>query len=275
MRPGQARYSVLMSVYAGDRADWFALALDSMLGQTLPPAQVVVVLDGPVSGAVRRVLAERESAHPGLLDIVPLARNQGLGPALRQGVLACREEWIARMDADDYAAPQRCLRQWTAAQNRDADIVGCDAAEFTGAPGNEIARRVFPETHEELLRFAKRRTPFAHPAVWMRRRNVLLAGNYREAPLLEDYDLFVRMFRTGARACSLAEPLVSVRVNPGFYKRRGGLTYLRTLLAFNLWQYRSGFSGLSDCCVRSCANIVSCALPPSLRYWMYRRILRK
>ena len=42
-------YSVLMSCYAKDRPEWLALALKSMAAQTVAPAEIVLVFDGPLS----------------------------------------------------------------------------------------------------------------------------------------------------------------------------------------------------------------------------------
>ena len=267
-------YSMLISVYAKDCADWLSFALDSVFAQTLPAKEVVLVKDGPLTDELERQIALKAAAHLELRTVA-LPENRGLGEALRVGVEACQCEWIARMDADDYSAPERCKLQFDALAREKADIVGCDVNEFTGDLANVIDKRVFPTTHEALVRFGKRRTPFAHPAVIMRKSLVLLAGNYRHAYLHEDYDLFIRLLQCGGRSCSLAQPLVSMRVNKDFIARRGGLTYLRELLRFNRKQLGSGWMSFGDFAVRSSANVVSCLTPTRLRAFLYRHFLRK
>ena len=49
-------YSVLMSVYAKDQPDFLRTAIDSMLCQTVPPAQFVLVCDGPLTPALDEVI---------------------------------------------------------------------------------------------------------------------------------------------------------------------------------------------------------------------------
>ncbi|MEG1775827.1 MAG: glycosyltransferase [Clostridia bacterium] len=269
-----AAYSMLMCVYAKDRPDWLHFALDSVFAQTLPAAEVVIVKDGPLTDELELVLTQAAANHP-TLRFIALPANRGLGEALRVGVEACQYEWIARMDADDYASPERCKLEFEALEREHADIVGCDVNEFVGTVDHVIDQRTFPTSHEALVRFAKRRTPFAHPAVIMRKSLVLKAGSYQSAYLHEDYDLFIRMLSAGGRSCSIAKPLVSVRINEDFIARRGGLKYLRALLRFNRKQLKSGWMSFADFAARSAANTVSCLMPTRLRALLYRRFLRK
>ena len=271
----QISYSVLMSVYQKDNPDWLDIAMESMLQQSCPPSEFVLIEDGPLTEGLHTVIKSKQAAYPGILRTVPLERNQGLGLALRRGVEECRYEWIARMDSDDYAQPNRIEKQLAAAQQHMADIVGSDVYEFQGELTNRTALRAFPETHEELMRFARRKTPFAHPSVLMKKRRVLAAGNYTDAYLHEDYDLFLRMLAGGSRGYTVKEPLILMRVNDNFYARRGGIRYLVCLLRFNWKSYQNRWMGAGDFVVRSGGNILVCLLPNRLRIWIYKNLLRK
>ncbi|MBQ8698598.1 MAG: glycosyltransferase, partial [Schwartzia sp.] len=72
------KYSVLMAVYRKDNPEYFAIALDSMIHQTVPPDEIVIVKDGPITEELQAVIDERKG---GLVDIreVALEQNQGLG----------------------------------------------------------------------------------------------------------------------------------------------------------------------------------------------------
>lgn len=271
----QMPYSVLMSVYQKDRPAPLEMALDSMLQQSIPPAELILVEDGPLTQALYDVVERKQAAYPDILHRVTLKQNQGLGPALRRGVEECRCEWIARMDSDDYSRPDRIEKQLAAARQHSADIVGSDAYEFQGELLNRTALRSFPENHEDLVRFARRKTPFVHPSVLMKKSRVLAAGNYTDAYLHEDYDLFLRMLADGSRGYTVKEPLVSVRVDEKFYARRGGIGYLRHLLCFNWKAYQNHWMGIGDLVVRSGGNILVCLLPNRLRTWVYKNCLRR
>jgi hypothetical protein len=64
--------------------------------------------------------------------------------------------------------------------------------------------------------------------VMLRRELAILAGNYRYFPWFEDYDLWVRMIKRGARCANHPDVLVDARVGSGMYGRRRGLDYIRS-----------------------------------------------
>lgn len=268
-------YSVLMSVYKKDDPTWLEVAMKSMLEQTLPPYEFILVEDGPLPQTLRKVIAQKRREYPHIVRCVQLRENQGLGLALRRGVEECRCEWIARMDADDYAKADRVEKQMAAALSQGADIVGSDIYEFENDISQITTLRTFPEEAEELNRFARRKTPFAHQSVLMKKSRVLAAGNYADAYLHEDYDLFLRMIADGCRGYTVKEPLVFARVNDNYYERRGGFFYLCTMLRFNCHSYRKGWIGAIDFLVRSCGNILVCSVPNRARVWIYKRCLRR
>lgn len=267
-------YSVLMSCYAKDRPGWLSLALESMAGQTLRPTEVVLVFDGPLTEGLVAVVDAFDAAHPGLLVRVPLERNVGLGPALNAGLLRCSCEVVARMDADDFSRPARLERQ-LAKLAEGYDMVGCNATEFSGDIDSPNSERVMPETHDEIIRFAKRRAPFVHPAFVVRRSSLEAVGGYRSVPYAEDFDLFIRLLRAGFRGYNLQEPLVAVRVDDDVYRRRGGLGYARDMLSFNALELREGWFSPAEFLVRSAANVGVALIPNGARDLVYKRLLRR
>lgn len=268
-------YSVLMSVYEKDRPDWFEIAVESMARQSLPPQEILIVEDGPLPVSLQEAEKRCCQRFPGLIRCISRPERQGLAMAMQYGVPLCSCEWIARMDADDFSDERRCEEELLLAEKVGADIVGCDCEEFIGEVEHAVARRVFPAEHDELIRFSRRKTPFCHPAVMMKKTAVLRAGNYREVYLLEDYDLFVRMLATGAVGCTVKKTLYHVRVGSDFYARRGGIRYVASLLNFNIRLFRNGWMNLSDFLIRSAGNILVGLAPGSVRSWFYRRFLRK
>lgn len=271
------KYSVLMCVYYKDNPEWLEIAIEAMLNQTVKPDEFVIVEDGPIADNLQAVVEKHCAQTQGLYNVVKLEKNCGLGEALRIGVLNCHNEWIARMDADDYSVPERIEKQFRAAKEHNADMIGSDVAEFVGEPDKEHVKalRVFPEKHEDLVKFGRRRTMFCHPAILMKKSQVLAAGNYQTAYLHEDFDLFIRMLQDGCIGYTVKEPLVYMRVNEDFYRRRGGWVYLKALLKFNVRQWRAGWMKFPDFIIRSCANVIFCLLPNGVRDFLYRNVLRK
>ena len=118
------RYSALMSVYEKEKPEYLKASIQSMLDQTVPPADFVIVCDGPLSPELTEVLEVFRAERPQLFQIVPLEKNGGLGPALNEGMKYCKYSLIARMDSDDISMPKRCERQLACMEDGDYALVG-------------------------------------------------------------------------------------------------------------------------------------------------------
>jgi glycosyltransferase involved in cell wall biosynthesis len=234
-------FSLLVSVYDGDRPDYIRRALRSAVDeQTVRPDQVVIVRDGPVRDEIARCLDEFRRTSPVPVSYIPLPSNGGLGPALDEGLTASWFDVVARMDADDVAMPYRFEVELPLIQ--DADIVGAGLLEFVADTDDIVGQRVPPTEPGQIQRYARMHDPFNHPTIVYRRHAVLAAGGYGEFPLMEDYALFARMLAGGARAVNVAEPLVFYRVGSEAFKRRGGTRLLRSELRLQREFRRRGFT---------------------------------
>ncbi|RFU38193.1 glycosyltransferase [Actinomadura logoneensis] len=233
-------FSLLMTVYGGDRPDYLRDAFHSAVhDQVLRPDQVVLVQDGPVSPELARCLEELVRSSPVEVTFVGIEVNRGLGPALDLGLSACRHDIVARMDADDVAMPHRFAVQVPIVRD-GADLVGAGLLEFGRSLDDIVGLRTPPSSPSDITRYARLHDPFNHPTVVYRRRAVYAAGGYGDLPLMEDYWLFVRMIANGARVVNVAEPLVHYRVGDGAYERRGGRELLRSELRLQREMLRAG-----------------------------------
>ena len=197
-------YSVLMSVYRKEKAEYLQIAMDSMWNQTAPTDDFVLICDGPLTEELDTVIFEMKEKHTDALNVIRFEKNMGLGRALQVGVNACKNELIARMDSDDISLPDRCEKELAFFETHpDVSIVGGVIEEFTDiTPGafvpNEIkTKRVVPETAEEIALFAKKRNPFNHPSVMYCKEAVLAAGNYQDVRYMQDYYLWIHMLIAG------------------------------------------------------------------------------
>lgn len=268
-------YTVLMSLYAKERPEYLKESIDSMLAQTVPPTEIVMVKDGPLTDELEAVLLDYDSAHPKLFNFVSYAKNRGLGYALQQGMLACSNEIVARMDTDDVARPDRMEKQ-LAALDGGLDMVGSDVSEFIDSPDKPVATTELPKGLDAILAYSKRRNPFRHPPMTFRKLKVMEAGNYSSDFLyFEDWDLFNRMLACGCRADNLGEPLVAMRVSEDFYARRGGVQYLKYAKAFKRAQVERGYFTERDYVCSYVPHALVCLMPNSLRSLIYRILLRR
>lgn len=267
-------YSVLLSIYAKEKSGYLRQALDSMLAQTVAPAEIVMVKDGPLTAELDAVLGEYDRMNPGLFKFVSYRENHGLGYALREGALACSNEIIARMDTDDIAMPDRMEKQLAAIEG-GLDMVGSQVVEFVDSPDKPIAATNLPEGMDTIVAYSKRRNPFRHPPMTFKRSKVLEAGNYSpEFLFFEDWDLFNRMLSIGCCADNIHEPLVAMRVSEDFYTRRGGLAYLKHAWRFKVGQVRNGWFNPVDFIASFVPHAVACLMPNGLRAFVYKHMLR-
>lgn len=274
MKPSQ--YSVLMSVYAKENPDWMYAAVLSMLDQTVPPAEFVIVEDGPLTEGLHKVIKGFERSHPGLFRIVSYPENRGLGYALSEGMKACTMPVVARMDSDDLSKPNRMEMQLSLMRERDLDMVGSQVIEFIDTPNNPVALTDLPKGHNAIIAYSKRRNPFRHPPMTFKRSKVMEAGNYSSDFLyFEDWDLFNRMLAIGCRAENIHEPLVAMRVSADFYARRGGAAYLRHAWRFKKAQVARGWFSMMDFAASFLPQAVVCLMPNGMRSVVYTKLLRR
>lgn len=248
------KYSVLMSVYKNDKIDYLCLAIESMLKQTVFPDQFVIVEDGPVPKEIDDAIINYSKSYSNLFSIVRLEKNGGLGNALNQGLKVCRNELIARMDADDISKTNRCeLQLSTFSNNPNLGILGAQIDEFINDTTNVISKRIVPTKYEDILKFARRRSPFNHPTVMYRKSVIEQLGGYIAYGRKEDLDLFIRALNEGVYAQNTLESLLYYRTsNDNLQRRRSWVNckeYIQIMNGFrkkgyiNIFDYAYVFMG--------------------------------
>ena len=269
-------YSVLMSVYHKEKAEYLKQAMDSIWSQTIPTDDFVLVCDGPLNAELDTVIENMQAAHPGTLNVVRLEKNRGLGNALNIGIKECKHELVARMDSDDISRADRCERQLKVFQTHpDVSVVSGIVEEFTSVTDQIEARRVLPETQDQILAFAKKRNPFNHPCVMYKKSAVETTGGYQDFYLLEDYYLWIRMLQKGSTGYNLQEPLLWMRAGSDMYKRRAGWKYAKSQKALFKYMKDSGFISEGQYMKSTITRTASSLMPNGLREFAYKKVLRK
>lgn len=268
-------YSVLMSVYHKEKPEYLRESMESIYNQTIPTDNFVLVCDGPLNPPLDEVIAEMQEKFGDRLYVHRLAKNGGLGNALNEGIKHCKNELVARMDSDDIAYPDRCEKQ-IAVFNTLSEVSICSGIveEFTTDPNTVDTKRVPPETHAEIVEFAKKRNPFNHPCVMYKKSAVEAVGSYQDFYLLEDYYLWLRMLMAGYQGYNIQEPLLHMRAGSNMYKRRAGWKYAKTQAKLFKFMKQQGFIGEGQY-IKSCVIRSGSALAPNwLRKFMFEKVLR-
>ena len=268
-------YSVLMSVYVKEKAEYLRTAMDSIWNQSIGTDDFVLVCDGPLNDELDEVIEEMQTKHSEL-HIVRLEKNGGLGNALNIGIKECKNELVARMDSDDISRPDRCERQLAVfLSHPEVSVVSGIVEEFSTSTEVIEARRVLPEKQEDIIAFAKKRNPFNHPCVMYKKTAVEEAGGYQDFYLLEDYYLWIRMLQKGFVGYNLQEPLLWMRAGSEMYKRRAGWKYAKSQKALFKYMRDSRFISESQYVMSLITRSASSLLPNRARELIYKRVLRK
>lgn len=270
----EMKYSVLMSVYNKENAEYLKLAVDSMLNQTVKPDQFVLVEDGPLTESLDAVIAMYEN-NP-LFCIVKLEENRGLGTALDEGLKYCRNELVARMDSDDISLPQRCEKELALfAEDPDLDIVSGSIAEFETDPSNIQSHRVVPSEDPEIRKQMRRRSAFNHPAVMYRKSAVLRCGGYGGSLRKEDHDLFSRMVNMGCHARNLQEDILLYRTGENAIRRRKSWKNVSSYLEVMWVTYKRGYCSLWDVIYVDAAQLFYFVAPVGLINILLKKFFRR
>jgi glycosyltransferase involved in cell wall biosynthesis len=264
--------SVLMTTYHGERADRLARSLESMFGQTVPPGELVLVLDGGVGATQEAVIAKYSNdGRIPAVKVVRLPNNVGLGSALAFAQEHCSGDWIMRMDSDDISVSNRIEVQLCyAREHPNVDLIGGWAEEFfEDTPETRIKNA--PADEHDLVRKLRWRNIIVHPSVMLRASTMRRVGGFRgRFPYLEDWDLFVRMTLDKARLIVLPQVLVRVNTSHDQTARRGGWRYAISDLRFRTFCWRSGFLRFHQYIAITPATIGYRLAGGTMRNYLYR-----
>jgi glycosyltransferase involved in cell wall biosynthesis len=189
--------TVLLSVH--NAGQYLRDAVQSILNQTFTDFEFLIINDGSTDNSLE-VLNEFAQRDP-RIRIVSRA-NRGLTRTLNEGINLARGEFLARMDGDDIALPDRLQKQVQYLQsNPECELVGCRvlSVDPQGFPIREICQE---QTHDEIdSALMNRGWPLVHPAVTMRTATLRDMHGYREKYRTnQDHDLFLRLAERGKLA---------------------------------------------------------------------------
>ena len=267
-------FSVIMPVYKGDPPSHFDEALKSVFNQTLKANEVVVIQDGPIPDSLESVLTHWKEKIPELNHVV-LEVNQGLSSALNAGIEAAKHEWLARMDADDVCKLDRFEKQLALiASDPDLSILGSWITEFDEKMEEEFSVRKLPETHEEILAYAKWRCPFNHMTVMYKKSALKKLGKYKNYGAVgDDYELWARFLVNGYKSANIQETLVDARTGKDFFSnRRRGMKYFKNELREINDLYRLKLIGPAHYVFHFTTKAIVRFSPPFLVKFIYKGI---
>lgn len=233
--------SVICTVYNGER--YLQEMIDSIRQQSLRDFEFVIVDDGSTDGT--REILTRAQSDPRIKVIFEkrTGRAQALNIAWRNG----RGPYVANIDADDLAAPNRLETQVRFLQeNPDVGMVSSDCRFIYEDDGVTVSEKIGrpPVDDQALRQILVRACPIVHSTVMMPRHVLESLGGYNEAYTTAiDYELWIRI-GTHYRLANIPQVLATRRMhaNRHFAKRGESWTKMQSVmkLRWHAWQEFSG-----------------------------------
>ncbi len=200
--------SVIMPVYNG--ADYLVDAVDSIIGQTYQDFELVIINDCSTDDTEEII----QSYHDKRIVYLKNEENLGVARTLNRGLDIAKGEYIARMDADDIARPERLLIQKDYMESHpEVDVLATSSQSFNEAG---VLFEGHTSTDEEILKLDFLFScGICHPTVMMK-RETLERLNLRydhDFNKVEDYDLWCRMIDLGCVIRSIDKILLDHRLH--------------------------------------------------------------
>ena len=207
--------SVVLAAHDAER--FLDAAVRSVLRQTFAELELVVV-DDASQDSTPELLAAYEDAR---IVVLRNDERKGLAASLNLALDHARGRYVARLDADDVAMPDRLERQLARIRGTDGVAVLGSAVCELGADGRLGAVHTMPASTLAVRWHCLFSSPFFHPTVLVDRELLEREGLRYDPSYLEseDYDLWARLLRVGEGANDVA-PLVLYRVHPAQASQR-------------------------------------------------------
>jgi len=211
--------SIALPVFNAEKT--LAIAIRSILNQTYPHWELIIVDDGSTDGSLTIARNYKESR----IRILGDGKNRGISFRLNEAIHTGFGKYFARMDADDVAFPRRIEAQVDYLESHpQVDLLGTGRLVFDG---KGIIQGIVPvqETHESITSKPWSGFNLAHPT-WMGKRELFLVKGYRTlADKAEDQDFLFRNYKTSRFAC-LPGILLGYKENPRSLKKMLNARYV-------------------------------------------------
>jgi glycosyltransferase involved in cell wall biosynthesis len=205
-----------------------ALAIRSILQQSFEDFELLLCDDGSTDGSLE---IARSFKDPRVI-VWSDGNRRRLAARLNECIDRARGFYLARMDADDVAFPDRLATQLRfLGQRREVDLCGGQALVF-GAKGAALWRFSPPARHRSIVHQPFRGFPLWHPT-WMGKTEWFRRWRYKETALLgQDQELLLRSYEQSCFA-NVAEIVLGYRQEHVSLKKLARYKLLWTKFVFD------------------------------------------
>ncbi|HEY5541319.1 MAG TPA: glycosyltransferase [Coriobacteriia bacterium] len=227
-------------------SDFVVAAIRSVLAQTDPDFEIIVIDNGSTDGTDTAVAAIGDPRIE-----YRWQEDSGLPAESRnKGVEIATGEWVCFLDADDTWVPSKLARVAEAIAADPSVSMVCHDVRQVDLMGREIKRRAYTLDGRSLAEQLLYRGDFLTTSATCVRRDVLAAVQGFDVRsdyfTVEDYDLWLRLAENGARLAMISEPLGDLLVHPGGASRDLVRNYDALMRVFDDHASRAAAAGSLD-----------------------------
>ena len=216
--------AVLMSIYKNETVSNFHRVMSSVWdNQTYKPKEIILVQDGPLYEALDEAIGQWKCKLGNILILVRNDVNIGLTKSLNKGIAYVTSTYIARMDIDEVAKPNRFELQVAYLKNNPSiDILG-GASEHYNENGEYVYTKHHPITPSEARKQIAKLCPLSHSCVMMK-TSLFHSGllkydeRYRNS---QDIALWFDAMAAGCNIANLPNVIMETYDDDGLFQRRG------------------------------------------------------
>ena len=212
---------VIQAICATDSGPYLKEAIESILNQTYPVSNYIIVEDGQLPRQLRKILHH----YSNCLKLIQNSERKGLAGSLNTAIRYSDADILVRMDSDDISEINRIQRLMDEFESDpDLLVVGSGANEIDWK-GNVFFTKQMPKSRDKILKMAPTRPPFIHVSTAFRRTFFNLVGEYDDRYYkAQDYELWARTIvhypQLLKRMRNIDDPLINVRLPQNFWSKR-------------------------------------------------------
>jgi len=257
--------SVVMPAY--NAGDFLCPAVDSILSQTYKNFELIIVNDASTDGTSKILNSYKKSDKR--VKVFTNKTKHGVSKSASLGISKARGEFIARMDADDIASPNRLQKQVTfLLKNKSVVAVG-GQCELIDKNGVKIGEKRFPTDDKHIKSMIFANVPLQQPTLMVNRS--LTPADFtwydKDFSSAEEIELIFKLFRLG-EVRNVKDVVLKYRMhshNTSLIDPRGTfyLTLRTRIRAIFRYKYVPTFGGV----LATLAQIVFISIVPNS--WIY------
>lgn len=200
--------SVIMSAYNAEK--YVRQAVESILNQTYKKFEFIIVNDASTDSTVNTLRDYKKKDKR--IILIKNINNLGLTKSLNKALRRARGKYIVRIDADDWAYPDRLKYQVQLMEKNPNVVVSGSYVEVCNKDLKTKYVRKYHLDDVSIRKYIFRYSPFAHPAtIW--RSDVLKKELYNERMTVsQDYELYFRVGMAG-KFMNINKPLLKLRIH--------------------------------------------------------------